>query len=177
MVQSHNQPAGLSRLLVVNFFEQLWAPLMGMKAAPPPTLHQVLSMSWLMLPNFVLSCYCLEMTYCSTFSKPFKRSFWKTKKAETLDSSLLLSSTINHLPFRWSCTAAFWTPTTIVCRYYTRRATKRSVLHHLWCCSGGLRWSAALSPPQRGWEMLLKMEFTLVHILPSVAASRLSRAF
>lgn len=37
--------------------------------------------------------------------------------------------------------------------------------------------SAALSPPQRRWEMLLKMKFTLLLISPSDAAFRLSRAF
>lgn len=37
--------------------------------------------------------------------------------------------------------------------------------------------SAALCPPQRRWEMLLKMKFTLLLIPPFDAASRLSRAF
>lgn len=47
----------------------------------------------------------------------------------------------------------------------------------LWCWSRGWRWSVTLSPPWRGWEMLFRMEFSWVLILPSAAASRLSRAF
>lgn len=63
-----------------------------------------------------------------------------------------------------------------VCSYYTRAehlqhcALRRVMLQQR-------QMSVALSPPQRRWEMLLKMEFTLVLISPSAAASRLSRAF
>lgn len=37
--------------------------------------------------------------------------------------------------------------------------------------------AVALSPPQWGWEMLLKMEFSSVLSLPFAAASRLSSLF
>lgn len=47
----------------------------------------------------------------------------------------------------------------------------------MWCSGRGWRWSVALSPPQRRWEMLLKMEYSLDFILPSVDASRLAKDF
>lgn len=47
----------------------------------------------------------------------------------------------------------------------------------VWCSGRGWRWSVALSPPQRRWEMLLKMEYSLDFILPSVDASRLAKEF
>lgn len=99
----------------------------------------------------------------------------------SIDKANWLISWCSSLITCWGCMGAFGKKQPLcklnICCYYTREQHLQHSAFHLVMPQQRQEMSVVLSPPQRRWEMLLKMEFSLVLISPSAAASRLSRAF